>query len=51
MQAAGGQAQASAWAPSEAQRTAGASSAAMVKMARNRMAMRMFFACEPKDIL
>lgn len=41
MQAAGGHAHASSGACREAHRTPGASSAAMVKMARSRFAMRM----------
>jgi hypothetical protein len=51
MQAPGGHVHTSAASPMEAQRTLGASSAAMVRTARNRMAMRMFSAWKPEDIL
>jgi hypothetical protein len=49
MHAAGGHAHASAGERMEAHRTPGASSAAMVKMARSRMAVRMFLFASPKE--
>ncbi len=51
VQAAGGHAQASIRARREAHRTPGAISAAMVRMAKNRMAMRMLSAWKPKQLL
>jgi len=48
MQAPGGHPHASMGARREAHRTPGASSAAMVRMARNRMAIRMYSAWKPK---